>query len=99
MTRPGEYRAGGTDVEERHRNGISEGPVVDLTNLPGLVGIHKGEEGSYTIGAPNPLVELENLEGLTAITHAVQTINPELRSIGTAGGELLQRTRCWYCRH
>ena len=29
-TTPAEYRAGGTDLSERRRSGVSTGPIIDL---------------------------------------------------------------------
>ncbi len=93
----GEYRAGGTDVEERHRLGISTGPVVDLSGIDELRGLVVTDDGGVRIGAMTRLTELETLGGLMA--DAVRGIVPGLRAVGTVGGELLQRTRCWYFRH
>ncbi len=92
----GEYRAGGTDVEERHRLGISAGPVVDLAGITGLAGIEETDDGGLRIGAMTRLVELERIGWLGSV---VRGIVPGLRAVGTVGGELLQRTRCWYYRH
>ncbi len=92
----GEYRAGGTDVEERYRLGISTGPVVDLSGIAGLAGIEETDDGGLRIRAMTRLVELEGIGWLASV---VRGVVPGLRAVGTVGGELLQRTRCWYYRH
>lgn len=94
-----ELRAGGTDVEERRRLGILADPVVDLASIPGLAGVVATDAGGLRIGAMTRLAELESVDGHPALAAAVRAIVPGLREVGTVGGELLQRTRCWYYRH
>ena len=36
----GELRAGGTDVQERYRTGISAGPIIDMSRLADARTIH-----------------------------------------------------------
>lgn len=101
---PGEYRAGGTDVQERLRLGISAPPFVDLAPLTGLDGIWREANGMTTLGA---LLTVEavaedgdlrrDYPGLTLAAGGLAT--PQIRTMATLGGSLLQRTRCWYYRH
>jgi len=100
----GEYRAGGTDLQQRLRSGVSSGPPVDLTGLGGLDGIEWDEEGAARIGALVSIARLaaksrlsESYPGLARAAAALAT--PQVRSAGTLGGNLLQRNRCWYYRH
>jgi xanthine dehydrogenase YagS FAD-binding subunit len=100
----GEYRAGGTDLQQRLRSGVSRGPVVDLNGLPGLDRIEWDEQGRAQIGALVPIVTLTGnaqllaaYPGLAAAAGALAT--PQIRAAGTVGGNLLQRNRCWYYRH
>ena len=100
----GEYRAGGTDLQQRLRSGVSRGPPVDLTLLSGLDGIQWGEDGAARIGALVPIAECaadsrlsDAYPGLAQAAAALAT--PQVRSVGTLGGNLLQRNRCWYYRH
>ena len=51
----GEYRAGGTDLQQRLRSGVSRGPLVDLTRLPGLSDIEWDEQGRARVGALVPI--------------------------------------------
>ena len=100
----GEYRAGGTDLQQRLRSGVSSGPPVDLDGLPGLDGIDWDEAGAARLGALLPVAALaadsqlaEAYPGLARAAAALAT--PQVRSAGTLGGNLLQRNRCWYYRH
>jgi xanthine dehydrogenase YagS FAD-binding subunit len=100
----GEYRAGGTDLQQRLRTGVSSGPPVDLGGLPGLDGIDWDDDGAARIGALVPVAALAtdsplsgSYSGLAQAARALAT--PQIRSAGTLGGNLLQRNRCWYYRH
>jgi xanthine dehydrogenase YagS FAD-binding subunit len=100
----GEYRAGGTDLHQRLRSGASSGPPVDLTRLPGLDRTEWDERGGARIGALVPIAALAGdsrlgatYPGLAQCAGALAT--PQIRAVGTLGGNLLQRNRCWYYRH
>ena len=67
--------------------------------MPGLTGIEETRAGGVRVGALTRLADLEGIEGHPALVAAVEGIVPGLRAVGTLGGELLQRTRCWYYRH
>jgi xanthine dehydrogenase YagS FAD-binding subunit len=100
----GEYRAGGTDLQQRLRSGVSSGPPVDLLRLPGLDRVEWEEQGGARIGA---LVTIATLAGDPRLAAAYPGLaqcaaalaTPQIRAAGTLGGNLLQRTRCWYYRH
>lgn len=96
--------AGGTDLVTAMKQGITApNRVVSLKNVTTVNGIQ--ESGSnLRIGAATPLGELlaNPLVGdlFPAITTAVKGISsPQLISIGTVGGDLLQAPRCWYYRN
>jgi xanthine dehydrogenase YagS FAD-binding subunit len=100
----GEYRAGGTDLQQRLRSGVSSGPPVDLLELPGLDRVEWDERGAARIGALVPIAALAGdsrlaaaYPGLSEAAGALAT--PQIRAAGTLGGNLLQRNRCWYYRH
>jgi len=101
----GELRAGGTDVTARQHSGQAAGPFVDLHLVPAMpVGIEWSIDGSARIGALTPIAEVaadERLRAsypaLTATAGALAT--PQIRTVGTLGGNLLQRNRCWYYRN
>lgn len=100
----GEYRAGGTDVQERRRSGITRDGVVDIATLPGLDRITREQDGTARVGA---LVTIDAFArdphiaaaypGLAQAAGGLAT--PQIRKAGTMGGSLLQRVRCWYFRH
>ncbi len=99
----GEFRAGGTDLQERIRSGISQQPLVDLQAIPDLDRIEFHHDG-VTLGALAKLADLGRHQRLQreypAFTLPAQTLaTPQIRSMATLGGVLCQRTRCWYYRH
>ena len=100
----GEYRAGGTDLQQRLRSGVSPGPPVDLKRLAGLDRVEWDEHGGARIGALVPIATLAGdprlaaaYPGLAQSAGALAT--PQVRAAGSLGGNLLQRNRCWYYRH
>ena len=87
--------AGGTEVVPLLRDGLVEAEtLVDIRAV-----VPKGVQGT-TIGAGTSLAELEaDPEIPAALREACRlAASPQLRSMGTIGGNLLQATRCWYWR-
>ena len=99
-----EVLAGGTDLITCMKQQIaSPKRVVSLKNVAELKGI-KAEGKSIRIGATTTLGELiansSVQEHFPALITAVKYItSPQLLTLGTVGGELLQRPRCWYYRN
>ena len=87
--------AGGTEVVPLLRDGIVAAEA--LVDVRGVV--PRGVEGR-TIGAGTTLAELEadaTIPG--ALREACRlAASPQLRNMGSIGGNLLQATRCWYWR-
>jgi xanthine dehydrogenase YagS FAD-binding subunit len=87
--------AGGTELVPLLRDGLASAET--LVELRGVVprGIREG-----VIGAGTTLAELEaDPEIPQALREACRlAASPQLRSMGTIGGNLLQATRCWYWR-
>jgi xanthine dehydrogenase YagS FAD-binding subunit len=86
---------GGTEVVPLMRAGILKTDVlVDIRKV-----VPRGIEGT-TIGAGTSLAELEASEQLPeALREACRlAASPQLRNMGSLGGNLLQATRCWYWR-
>ena len=88
------YLAGGTDLLVAMRTG-KENPelVVDLKGLPGLHGIHPGEDGKLRIGALTTIHSLETNETIrnqaTALFESAQGLGSwQVRNRGTIGGNL-----------
>jgi xanthine dehydrogenase YagS FAD-binding subunit len=89
--------AGGTDLVPLLRDRIVEAEtLVDVGDAVPR-GVH---EGGSRIGAGTTLAELEaDPEIPQALREACSlAASPQLRSMGTIGGNLLQATRCWYWR-
>jgi xanthine dehydrogenase YagS FAD-binding subunit len=87
--------AGGTEVVPQIREGLLEaGTLVDVSAL-----VPRGIDGAR-IGAGTTLAELEANDIVPdALREACRLASsPQLRTMGTVGGNLLQSTRCWYWR-
>jgi xanthine dehydrogenase YagS FAD-binding subunit len=103
MTAP-ELRAAGTDLSERRRSGVSRGPLIDITAAPDTIGMHWGPDGALRIGAFTTIAALAAdahiglaYPGLAAAAEGLAT--PQIRHLATLGGNLAQRSRCWYFRN
>lgn len=77
--------------------------VVNLKSVPGLDRITPNGKGGLRIGALVTLADLEenpnvrrSFPGLAEAAHSIAT--PQIRNLGTVGGNLCQRPRCWYFR-
>ncbi len=96
--------AGGTDLITLVRHGVSSPEkLVDLTGIDGLRGWARQKGKGIRIGALTPLAELETSRPLAKILPIVpqslrDAATPQIRNMGTVGGNLLQRNRCWYFR-
>jgi xanthine dehydrogenase YagS FAD-binding subunit len=87
--------AGGTDLVPLLRDGLVRADT--LVHLADAV--PRGRDGT-SIGAGTTLAELEaDAELPAALREACRLAgSPQLRAMGTIGGNLLQATRCWYWR-
>jgi len=101
---PQEFRAGGTDLSERRRSGLSRGKITDLAPSDLMTGVAWSAQGAARIGAMVTIATLATdprvqaaYPGLAAAAAGLAT--PQIRRIGTLGGNLAQRTRCWYFRN
>jgi xanthine dehydrogenase YagS FAD-binding subunit len=86
---------GGTDLVPLLRDGlVSAEALVELRGV-----LPRGVEGTR-IGAGTTLAELEVDPEIpqTLREACALAASPQLRSMGTIGGNLLQATRCWYWR-
>jgi xanthine dehydrogenase YagS FAD-binding subunit len=99
-----EFRAAGTDLSERRRSGLSQGPMIDIAGAPGTIGIDWGADGAARIGAFTTIAAIaadariaRAYPGLAASAQGLAT--PQIRHLATLGGNLAQRSRCWYYRN
>jgi xanthine dehydrogenase YagS FAD-binding subunit len=100
---PAEFRAAGTDLSERRRSGVSNGPLVDLVRPSGTPDIAWDAGGAARISAFASIAAIAAdpklgaaYPGLTAAAAGLAT--PQIRHVATLGGNLAQRSRCWYYR-
>jgi len=100
----GTYKAGGIDLIDCMKEGLASPPLlVNLSALPGLDTVSADGAGNLRIGAmvtlaalaENPVV---NERARAVAEAAARSATPQIRNMATAGGNLLQRTRCWYYR-
>ena len=99
-----EILAGGTDlITSLKQNITAPKRVVSLKNIPALRGI-KVEKNTVTIGAMTSLAELaanaDVQKHFPALVTAIKNIGgAQMLNMGTVGGDLCQRPRCWYFRN
>jgi xanthine dehydrogenase YagS FAD-binding subunit len=95
--------AGGTDLLSLMKEHLHEPKrVVNIKNIKELEGIQKSADG-LRIGALVTMDELaKNADvhsGYKSLADAAAGIpSPQIRHMGTVGGDLCQRPRCWYYR-
>src|SRR3990170_3223168 len=95
--------AGGTDLLGVMKDGLlPTDRVVDLKAIPGLDKIRE-ESGELRIGALAKIGDLATsalvLEKAPALAQAAFAVaSPQIRNMGTLGGNLAQKVRCWYYR-
>ena len=95
---------GGTDLLVLIGEGLSRPDVlVDLRRLPRARGVTVESNGDVRIGSATRVAELARdpvvAERFPALAQACESVGtPALRNMGTIGGNLCQRPRCWYFR-
>jgi len=95
---------GGTDLLVSIDEGIyAPAAVVDLRGVPASDSVELREDGTLRIGASARIEHLANhpliRERYLALAEACSVVaTPALREMGTLGGNLCQRPRCWYFR-
>ena len=95
---------GGTDlVGELKDYLVTPKRIVNLKSIPGLSYIRQESDG-LKIGALTTLSDIESNETIekqySVLQQAVSVIaTPQIRNVGTIGGNICQRPRCWYYRN
>ena len=105
---PGRVRplGGGTDLLGGLKDAIHPvfpKHILDLKRIQGLDRIESGP-GGLRIGALVRLAELEFSpqvgSGQPMLAQAARAVaSPQIRNMGTLGGNICQEVRCWYYRH
>ncbi len=96
------YLAAGTNLMDLMKGGVMRpGHVVDISRLPGLDRIEWLSDGGVRIGAMVRNADLAHdtdfARRFPAVAEALLSgASAQLRNAATAGGNLLQRTRCAY---
>tara|TARA_R110000824_G_scaffold52692_5_gene146328 strand:- start:3650 stop:4642 length:993 start_codon:yes stop_codon:yes gene_type:complete len=95
--------AGGQDSLDWFKDRIKRPvAVIDLAGIPGMTGINETADG-IEIGALTTLHEIaesaliQSAYGVLAEA-AGRVASPQIRNIGTLGGNVCQDVRCWYYR-
>jgi xanthine dehydrogenase YagS FAD-binding subunit len=100
----GRFLAGGMDLLGELKESLAAPKtLVNVKRLPGTTGITV-DGGRCSIGANVTLAALvshpgvrQNYPGLAEA--AAEVGSPQIRNLGTVGGNLAQHSRCWYYRH
>jgi len=98
-----EMLAGGTDLLDLQKEYIAQpDKVISLSGIKDLAGITVGAD-KVTIGAGVKLAAIAEHAELRKLFPALseaagQVGGPQIQNMGTLGGNLCQRNRCWYFR-
>ncbi len=99
-----EFRAAGTDLSERRRSGVSTGPLIDIAAQPDMTSMLWSADGTLRIGAFTTIAAIAGDDRIAAAypglaASALGLATPQIRHLATLGGNLAQRSRCWYYRN
>ena len=99
-----EFRAAGTDLSERRRSGVSRGAIIDVPSTPAMTGVAWSTGGRAGIGASTTIAAIAADADLAAaypgiVAAAGGLATPQIRHLATLGGNIAQRSRCWYYRN
>ena len=98
-----EVIAGGTDLLSLMKDQVvAPKRVVNLKDIRDLQGMTYSAAAGLRLGALVTLDQLLETRRYAALILRVQAAegvtSPQIRSMGTVGGDLCQRPRCWYFR-
>lgn len=97
------YLAGGCDLMDQIKHQWhSYRAIINLKTIPHLRGAKK-TGNTYVIGSLTRLADIEHDDALKQalpglVTAATRVATPQIRNLGTVGGNLLQDSRCPYYR-
>lgn len=98
------FKSGGIDLLDMMKEELTHlHKIVNIKNIEGLdqitfqndVGLRIGANATLSQIASDERIQSDYLALHLAASHAA---TPQLRNMSTLGGNLLQRTRCWYFR-
>ena len=96
--------SGGSDLLAMMKDGmVAPEVVINLQRIPNLRSVTFDAAGGVAIGGMVTLAEIDRNEpirkGWTAFAEAAASVaSPQIRNVATLGGNLAQRSRCWYYR-
>ncbi len=96
--------AGGVDLLGEMKEGIiAPQRLVNIRDIQALRYLRFSEKDGLRLGALTTLAEIEAhpviRQRFTALAEAAHSVGtPQIRNMGTIGGNLCQRPRCWYYR-
>ncbi len=94
-------KAAGVDLLDLMKGYVATpSKVVNLLAVSGLRDITSQKDGTH-IGALVTLAQIADAKELPAVLveAAAEAATPQVRNVGTVGGNLCQRPRCWYFRN
>ncbi len=100
-----EILAGGQDLLSLMKDHIIQPKrLVNIKGIKELAGMRYSAQDGLTVGAVTTIQELMDnpvvRKEYPALFQACEGISsPQMRALGTVGGDLLQRPRCWYFRN
>jgi len=96
--------AGGTDALDMIKHDIiAPENVINLKTIPNMDKIRTSPEHGLGIGALVKIADIAEskyvIENYPVLAQAAKEVaSPQLRNMGTIGGNICQRPRCWYFR-
>jgi xanthine dehydrogenase YagS FAD-binding subunit len=102
---PFKLMAGGTDLVGAMKDNLQDHRIQTVVHIKEVPNLNKivFENGTLRIGAAVPVSDVEASPvvrekfGLLSMA-AAQVASPQIRNMGTLGGNVNQRPRCWYYR-
>lgn len=98
------YKSGGIDLLDLMKEGlVKPKQIVNVRNIAGLDQISYDKKTGLRIGANVTLAQMERSTEIKDLYYALhqasaKAATPNLRNVASLGGNLAQRTRCWYYR-
>jgi xanthine dehydrogenase YagS FAD-binding subunit len=98
------YKSGGIDLLDLMKEGlVMPKKIVNVRNIAGLDKISYDKKTGLRIGANVTLAQMEKSAEIREMYYALhqasaKAATPNLRNVASLGGNLAQRTRCWYYR-